>query len=325
MKATIVLCGNKDALMRRAGEINPLLNAGANQLTEVACWIFHEDDILSGVPGLSIALSRILKIPVSPLTPSESILDILTKMAGDEGIEPQAHLFLFPPDSLGEELATRLAFRLKGSSCLQAEKWQSVKNSCTVTRPCYANHMKAVIKLGQGPWCLTPVKASAGPAEEIIPECPVVERKEQMSPTPFWIKKQVEKSEKPAANLAAANRLLVLGNGVGSRKNFENFKPLAKAFGAGLGASRPVVMNGWAPMSSLIGVSGAVVSPRLCIAAGVSGTAVFSFGIRSSDCIVAVNTDPDAPIFKTADIGIVDDMHKVLKELEILLTQEKDK
>ena len=322
MKATVVLSGNKEALMRRAGEVNPLLEASAQFLTEVSCWILHEGDPV--MPGLPVSLSKVLEIRVPSSVPSETLLDILTKTAGEEEINPGDHLFLFPPDSLGEELATRLAFRLQGNSCLQAEALQAGETGIEVARPCYGSHMKAVIEPGKGPWCLTPAKTPAPPAKEITPGCPVIQRKGGIPSLPPWIKGQVEIPDKPADSLAGADRLLVLGNGTGSRKNYENFIPLAKALGARLAASRPAVMSGWAPMSSLVGVSGAVVSPSLCIAAGVSGTAVFSVGIRSSDCIVAINTDPDAPIFNTADIGIVDDMHGVLNALEILLTQKKE-
>ena len=82
-------------------------------------------------------------------------------------------------------------------------------------------------------------------------------------------------------------------------------------------------MNAWAPMERLIGVSGLMLSPKLCIAAGVSGSAAFSAGIKNSGLIVALNTDPEAPIFRLAQVGVVEDLHVFLAELQKVLEAEK--
>jgi electron transfer flavoprotein alpha subunit len=85
--------------------------------------------------------------------------------------------------------------------------------------------------------------------------------------------------------------------------------------GGEVGVSRPAAMNAWAPMERLIGVSGAMVAPEICITAGVSGAAAFYSGIEKSRFIVAVNTDEKAPIMKKADVAIVDDFVPVLEAL----------
>jgi electron transfer flavoprotein alpha subunit len=82
-------------------------------------------------------------------------------------------------------------------------------------------------------------------------------------------------------------------------------------------------MNAWTDMNRLIGASGQIISPKLCIVAGVSGTAVFSVGIKNSEFIVAVNTDSNAPIFQMAHVGIVGDLQGVLSELAKVITAEK--
>jgi electron transfer flavoprotein alpha subunit len=123
--------------------------------------------------------------------------------------------------------------------------------------------------------------------------------------------------------LAEADLVLVVGQGANSKATVDVLQGIADSIGAELGVSRPVVMNAWTDINRLIGTSGLILSPKLCIAAGVSGTGVFSVGIKSSECIVAINTDSKAPIFQIADVGIVGDLLAVLSELAEVITAEK--
>jgi electron transfer flavoprotein alpha subunit len=132
------------------------------------------------------------------------------------------------------------------------------------------------------------------------------------------------KTEKsPDQGWADADVILAVGQGVGSGENMAILESVAKTLNAGVGASRPVVMNAWADMNRLIGMSGSRVSPKLCIAVGVSGNAAFSIGIQDSEFVVAINTDRTAPIFRIADVGIVDDLMAVLAALERLVESRK--
>ena len=104
----------------------------------------------------------------------------------------------------------------------------------------------------------------------------------------------------------------------------ERLREVAKKTGAELGISRPVAMKAWAPMNRLIGVSGAMTKPELCITAGVSGAAAFFAGIEKSKYNIAINTDEEASIVKSSDVAIIDDYEIVLEELlKIIETSEK--
>jgi len=95
----------------------------------------------------------------------------------------------------------------------------------------------------------------------------------------------------------------------------DRVKELARQLGAQTGASRQVVMNAWCEMDSLVGMSGTLIAPEICIVAGVSGASAFSAGIRDSQLIIAINNDADAAIFTLADVVLVDEMMPVLEAL----------
>ncbi|MEO8593291.1 MAG: electron transfer flavoprotein subunit alpha/FixB family protein [Candidatus Solibacter sp.] len=118
-----------------------------------------------------------------------------------------------------------------------------------------------------------------------------------------------------AIDLTAAELIVAVGRGIKEEDNISLVKELAEAMGAELAASRPICDAGWLPMERQVGSSGQTVGPKLYLAIGISGAIQHLVGMKGSRVIVAVNKDPNAPIFEVADYGIVGDLFQVVPEL----------
>ena len=127
----------------------------------------------------------------------------------------------------------------------------------------------------------------------------------------------VERHEEPSEgpDLEAAALIVTGGRGMGDADRFQILNQLAGALGGAVGATRAVVDAGWVPYSLQIGQTGKTVKPSVYLACGVSGAMQHAVGMKDSGTIIAINKDPEAPIFSISDLGIVGDVHKVVPAL----------
>jgi electron transfer flavoprotein alpha subunit len=169
---------------------------------------------------------------------------------------------------------------------------------------------------GDAPWIVSvqagayrgdQVKAGTAPVERFTPEIQAAQIRSRPG-------ERFQEAQR-AVDLTAAERIVSVGRGIQEADNIPIVKQLAEALGAELAASRPICDAGWLPMERQVGSSGQTVSPKLYMAVGISGAIQHLVGMKGSKTIVAINKDPEAPIFEVADYGIVGDLFQVVPAL----------
>jgi electron transfer flavoprotein alpha subunit len=132
-----------------------------------------------------------------------------------------------------------------------------------------------------------------------------------------------EQEQSSGPSIEDADIIVAGGRGLGAPENFTLAEELAHALGGAVGATRAVVDAGWYPYAAQIGQTGKVVSPKLYVALGISGAIQHKVGMQNSNVIVAINKDPNAPIFEFSDLGVVGDVHEIVPKLTELVNQRK--
>jgi electron transfer flavoprotein alpha subunit len=215
----------------------------------------------------------------------------------------------------GKDLAARLVGKLATGLATDCTGLKIEGGKLVAVRPMYAGKC-----FGEVAFEATPAMASLRPNVFPIVENAKAGAVEKFDPAldAGQIKTKVAEIAKDASGkieLTEANIIVSGGRGMKGPENYNILEDLAKVLGAAVGASRAAVDAGWRPATDQVGQTGKTVSPNLYIACGISGAIQHLAGMSSSKFIVAINKDPEAPIFQRADYGIVDDLFKVVPEV----------
>jgi electron transfer flavoprotein alpha subunit len=215
------------------------------------------------------------------------------------------------------ELMARLAARLGAGLSADSTVLAIEDGKLTATRPIYAGKLLARMAWAKTPWLATLRPNVFKPADPQPGAAPAVDKPAvTMPPAAMSLVERREESSTGLPELAEAEIVVSGGRGLKGPENFVILESLAKVIGAAVGASRAAVDAGWRPHRFQIGQTGRTISPKLYLGFGISGAIQHLAGMRTSKVICAINKDPEAPIFKIADYGIVGDLFEVAPLLE---------
>ena len=250
-----------------------------------------------------------------PAYTTEAYTAALTQVVND--VQPS--VLLFAGTSNGRDLAPRVAARVNAGVASDVDRLEWLNGKLRARRPVYSGKAFATVEVTSTPAIATtrpnafPAEEAGGGAAEVV----------NVSADATDRVKVVETKVPEAGELSVAEADIIISGGRGLKEaaNFSYIRDLAHAIGGAVGASRATVDAGWIDHQHQVGQTGRVVSPNLYIAAGVSGAIQHLAGMSSSKHIIAINKDPEAPIFRVADLGVVGDLFQILP----VLTEEVKK
>ena len=219
---------------------------------------------------------------------------------------------LAPATSIGKSVLPRVAAKL---DVAQVSDIIKVESTDTFVRPIYAGNVLATVQATDAVKVIT-VRTTGFDAAAATGGTASVDA-QTIAPTgngATFVSREIAKSDRP--ELTAASVVVSGGRGVGSAENFKIIEALADKLNAAMGASRAAVDAGYVPNDLQVGQTGKIVAPQLYIAIGISGAIQHLAGMKDAKVIVAINKNPDEPIFQVADYGLVGDIFELLPELE---------
>lgn len=304
------------AVLVLAEHDNKSLKAASLNTVAAAAKISDDVDVLIAGEGCADVAAK-----VAALQGVKRVLLVDNAVYGDQAAEPLAKLvvslaenyshLLAPASSYGKNTMPRVAALL---DVAQISDIVGVVSDDTFVRPIYAGNALATVVSSDAKKVITvrstafdPV-ANGGSAALENAAVGAVGKKSDL------VSRELTKSERP--ELGAAKVVVSGGRGLGSSENFKSImEPLADKLGAAIGASRAAVDAGFVSNDCQVGQTGKIVAPQLYIAVGMSGAIQHLAGMKDSKVIVAINKDPDAPIFQVADYGLVADLFEAVPQL----------
>ena len=233
--------------------------------------------------------------------------------------QKQPKLVLFPHTYQVRDFAPRLALALDRTLISDATGYKLAGGALRFTRQMFQGKFAADVSFGgDAPWMATVQigafrgdQAENGPAPAPVETVAAAVAETAARVTPH----EVFQEAKQTVDLSQAEVIVAVGRGIKEQKNLALAENLAAALGGEVAASRPICDNGWLPLERQIGSSGQTVAPKLYVAIGVSGAIQHIVGMKGSRTIVAINKDPEAPIFEVADVAVVGDLFQVVPAL----------
>lgn len=234
---------------------------------------------------------------------------------------------VFPHTYQSSDYMARVAQRLGAGLLPEVLSFADGEDGLVWKRPILQGKMHARVRLqGEGMVVLSVQSGSFDVDAVVKGSCEVVPLAADLSEVdPERELLGVEDVAGDAVDLSSAEMIVSVGRGIGDPEKMGIVEELAKALGAEIGASRPVIDNGWLPRDRQIGSSGQTVAPKLYLAVGISGAIQHLVGMKASTCVVAINKDPGAPIFTVAQYGIVGDLHEVVPALTAAVVEAKSR
>jgi electron transfer flavoprotein alpha subunit len=283
---------------QKLGKSITVLVAGLN-VSEVAAAASK----IEGVSNVIVADNAVFEHQLA-----ENLADLVVELAGD-----YTHIFA-AATTTGKNFMPRVAALLDK---VQISDIIDVIDENTFKRPIYAGNAIATVQSNEDKHIVT-VRSSAFDVagEQTAAVVSSIDAVKENTLSSF-VSQQETESERP--ELTAANVIISGGRGMQNGDNFALLNGIADKLGAAIGASRAAVDAGFVPNDMQVGQTGKIVAPQLYIAVGISGAIQHLAGMKDSKVIVAINKDPDAPIFQVADYGLVADLFDVLPELEATL------
>ena len=351
MRFALVVDGTAATAERQAAALTAFLRDGlqATSGDEAETIVFYADDddrsrLVALAPTRAVRLVKTVARRPDLMAAGLLALNATAESPLCPGPSAEIALFVTPAGAGATELVTRLACRAGGAVLTDALSIEVHDDRLHGRRLVYSGHLMGRFALLARPWCVsldpswndsgrapggpvalahdvlsdtgptdtdaahsTDAAGTAGSSSGATSACESVFSDLELLATP------------PTGDLADSRFLVVAGYGAGGREGTQRIARAAARMGAAFGASRPVVMNAWAALDRLVGVSGTRCAPALCVVAGASGAPALHAGIENAGFIVAINPDAHAPIASSADAVVLDDGVAVIEELAAIV------